>query len=111
MKAISPSIKTTSKINKKTGEIINPTKKDIINYNSKYDTIRFHNSAETNSAGKYHPKAPTPFELVGGGLKSIGKAVKKVAQKAATPLVKEFKIQEKKDNEYRRKMANPDIYN
>lgn len=34
-----PSIKTTSKTNK-AGEIINPTKKDIQNYNKKYETIR-----------------------------------------------------------------------
>jgi len=37
--AINPSIKTTSKKNKM-GEIINPTKKDIEEYNKKYVTVK-----------------------------------------------------------------------
>lgn len=36
----SVSIKTNSKMNKN-GEIINPTKSDIANYNKKYQTIRY----------------------------------------------------------------------
>lgn len=35
------SIPTSSKINKDTGEIINPTRQDIDEYNKRYKTIKF----------------------------------------------------------------------
>lgn len=38
-KAVNPSIETTSK-KTSSGEIINPTKEDLLKYNKKYKTIR-----------------------------------------------------------------------
>lgn len=44
-------------------------------------------------------KAPTPFQMIGRGVRRLGR---KVVDTLAAPLVNEFKIQEKKDDGYRK---------
>ena len=74
----------------------------------------FHSAAGTHKAGMYNqaisyrkPKAPTPFQLIGGGLKSIGRAANKTLTKVATkitaPIVRERKYKEAQAKEYSRK--------
>lgn len=52
-------------------------------------------------------KAPTPFEMIGSGVKSVLKSASRTATKVATkltgPIVREMKTREAKDKEHRRK--------
>ncbi len=56
-------IPTTSKINDKTGEIINPTKKDVEEYNKNYETIKMISKDEIKKAFQAYGYTPNDADL------------------------------------------------
>lgn len=67
----------------------------------------FHGAAQTGKEGMYHPKAPTPFQMIGGmvadTVKNAGKLATKVASTIMGPTVNAMKIEDAKMKEMSRK--------